>query len=166
MKPFDIKYQDIKLTVGGQHGFDQSINYKLNFDVPAKYLGTEANKLLASLTPADAAKIKNIPINAILTGNFKNPKIQTDTKEAVTSLATQLVQMQKDKLVTQGTNALSGLLNGIGNTPNTPKDTTKTATPPAGPVKEAIQTKANDILNGLFNKKKKEPATPPPAATP
>ena len=166
LKPFDIKYQDIKLTVGGQHGFDQSINYKLNFDVPAKYLGTEANKLLASLTPADAAKIKNIPINAILTGNFKNPKIQTDTKEAVTALATQLVQMQKDKLVTQGTNALSGLLNGIGNTPNTPKDTTKTATPPAAPVKEAIQTKANDILNGLFNKKKKEPATPPPATTP
>lgn len=167
LKPFDIKYQDIKLTVGGQHGFDQSINYKLNFDVPAKYLGTEANKLLASLTPADAAKIKDIPINATLTGNFKNPKIQTDTKEAVTNLATQLVKMQKDKLVTQGTNALGGLLNGLGNNPNTPKDTTKTATPPTTqPVKEAIQTKANDILNGLFNKKKKEPATPPPATTP
>ncbi len=167
LKPFDIKYQDIKLTVGGQHGFDQSINYKLNFDVPAKYLGTEANKLLASLTPADAAKIKNIPINANLTGNFKNPKIQTDTKQAVTALATQLVQMQKDKLVTQGTNALSGLLNGLGNNSNTPKDTTKTSTPPTTqPVKEAIQTKANDILNGLFNKKKKpEPATPP-ATTP
>ncbi len=167
LKPFDIKYQDIKLTVGGQHGFDQSINYKLNFDVPAKYLGTEANKLLASLTPADAAKIKNIPINAMLTGNFKNPKIHTDTKEAVTSLATQLVQMQKDKLVTQGTNALSGLLNGLGNNPNTPKDTTKTTTAPTTqPVKEAIQTKANDILKGLLNKKKKEPATPPPATTP
>lgn len=168
LKPFDIKYQDIKLTVGGQHGFDQSINYKLNFDVPAKYLGTEANKLLASLTPADAAKIKNIPINAILTGNFKNPKIQTDTKEAVTNLATQLVKMQKDKLVTQGTNALGGLLNGLGNNPNTPKDTTKTTTAPTtAPVKDAIQTKANDILNGLFNKKKKtEPATPPPATTP
>lgn len=167
LKPFEIKYQDIKLTVGGQHGFDQSINYKLNFDVPAKYLGTEANKLLASLTPADAAKIKNIPINANLTGNFKNPKIQTDTKQAVTALATQLVQMQKDKLVTQGTNALSGLLNGLGNNSNTPKDTTKTSTPPTTqPVKEAIQTKANDILNGLFNKKKKpEPATPP-ATTP
>lgn len=167
LKPFEIKYQDIKLTVGGQHGFDQSINYKLNFDVPAKYLGTEANKLLASLTPADAAKIKNIPINANLTGNFKNPKIQTDTKQAVTALATQLVQMQKDKLVTQGTNALSDLLNGLGNNSNTPKDTTKTSTPPTTqPVKEAIQTKANDILNGLFNKKKKpEPATPP-ATTP
>ena len=166
LKPFDIKYQDIKLTVGGQHGFDQSINYKLNFDVPAKYLGTEANKLLANLTPADAAKIKDIPINANLTGNFKNPKIQTDTKQAVTALATQLVQMQKDKLVTQGTNALGSLLGGIGGN-NTTKDTTKTATPPTTqPVKEAIQTKANDILNGLFNKKKNEPATPPPATTP
>ena len=167
VKPIDIKYQDIKMTVAGQHGFDQSINYNLNFDVPAKYLGTEANKLLASITPADAAKIKNIPINANLTGNFKNPKIKTDTKEAVSNLVTQLVKMQKDKLITQGTTALGGLLNGLGNNSNTPKDTTKTATaPPTQPVKEAIQTKANDLLNGLFNKKKKEPATPPPATTP
>ncbi len=167
LKPFDIKYQDIKLTVGGQHGFDQSINYNLNFDVPAKYLGTEANKLLASITPADAAKIKDIPINAVVTGNFKNPKIHTDTKEAVTNLVTQLVKMQKDKLITQGTNALGGLLNGLGNNNNTTKDTTKTTTAPTTqPVKEAIQTKANDILKGLFNKKKKEESAPPPATTP
>ncbi|HEY1194112.1 AsmA-like C-terminal region-containing protein, partial [Flavobacterium sp.] len=75
IKPFDIKYQDIKVTVGGTHGFDQTMNYNLKFDVPAKYLGTEANNLIAKLSPADAAKLDNIPINAVLTGNFSNPEI-------------------------------------------------------------------------------------------
>jgi hypothetical protein len=36
VKPFDIKYKDIKATIGGTHGFDQSMNYNLKFDVPAK----------------------------------------------------------------------------------------------------------------------------------
>jgi hypothetical protein len=35
-----------------------------------KYLGSEANALIAKLTPTDAAKFENIPINAILTGSF------------------------------------------------------------------------------------------------
>jgi hypothetical protein len=41
VKPFDIKYKDIKATIGGSHGFDQKMNYNLKFDVPAKYLGTD-----------------------------------------------------------------------------------------------------------------------------
>lgn len=147
VKPFDIKYQDIKINVGGQHGFDQSMNYNLKFDVPAKYLGTEANKLIAKLSPAEANKLENIPITAILTGNFKNPKVSTDIEQAVTKLATQLVKTQKDKLVTQGTNALGNLLGG------TKKDTTKTQT---NPTKEDVKTKVSEGIKGLFNKKKKE----------
>lgn len=147
VKPFDIKYQDIKINVGGQHGFDQSMNYNLKFDVPAKYLGTEANKLIAKLSPAEANKLENIPVTAILTGNFKNPKVSTDIEQAVTKLATQLVKTQKDKLVTQGTNALGNLLGG------TKKDTTKTQT---NPTKEDVKTKVSEGIKGLFNKKKKE----------
>src|SRR5690606_33945227 len=109
VKPFTLAYQDIKLNVGGQHGFDQSLQYNLSFDVPAKYLGTEANNLIAKLTPTEANQIKNIPIKANVTGNFKNPKITTDIKQAVTSLTNQLVQMQKEKLVNKGKDALTNL---------------------------------------------------------
>ncbi len=147
VKPFDIKYQDIKATIGGTHGFDQSMNYTLKFDVPAKYLGTEANALLAKLTPTDAAKLDNIPINAILSGNFTNPKITTDMKSAVTNLTSQVANQQKDKLVKKGTSALTDLINK--NTKSS--DTTKT-----GAQKEDIKTKATDLINGLFKKKKKE----------
>lgn len=145
VKPFDIKYQDIKVNVGGQHGFDQSMNYNIKFDVPAKYLGTEANNLIAKLTPAESAKLENIPVNAVLSGNFKSPKVSTDMKQAITNLTAQLVKQQKDKLIGKGTNALGNLLGG-----NKPKDSTKTK------QNEETVTKAKDLLNGLFGKKKKE----------
>ena len=152
VKPFDIKYQDIKATIGGAHGFDQSMNYNLTFDVPAKYLGSEANALIAKLTPADAAKLENIPINALLTGNFTNPKISTDIKSAVTKLTTQLVNQQKTRLVKQGTSALTDYINKN----KKPSDTTKTAAPTTQEKKvEEVKTKATELFNGLFNKKKK-----------
>jgi hypothetical protein len=147
IKPFDIKYQDIKINIGGQHGFDQSMLYNVKLNVPAKYLGTEANKLLAKLSAADAAKLESIPINVMLTGNFKNPKVTTDMQKAVGNLATQLMQQQKDKLVSEGTSALGNLINGGK------KDTTKTNT-----SKTDVKTQANDLINGLFGKKKKKEA--------
>jgi hypothetical protein len=147
VKPFDIKYQDIKATIGGSHGFDQLMNYNVKLDVPSKYLGTEINNLIGKLTPTDAKKFETIPINAILTGNFKNPNITTDVKQATTTLVTNLVKQQKDKLIQQGTSALGNIIQN-----NTkPKDTSKTATP-----KPDVKTQAKDLLNGLFNKKKKE----------
>ena len=156
VKPFDIKYKDIKATIGGSHGFDQSMNYNLKFDVPAKYLGTEANALIAKLSPADAAKLENIPINALMTGSFSSPKISTDMKGAVTNLTNQLVKQQKDKAIKQGSSALTDYLNK--NTKK-PTDTTKTATPA---TKEDVKAKAADLLNGLFNKKKKTEETKTP----
>jgi len=144
VKPFDIKYQDIKATIGGTHGFDQNMNYNVKFDVPAKYLGTEANAILSKLSPADAAKLDNIPINALLTGNFGSPKISTDIKSAASNLTNQLVKQQKEKLVKQGSSTLTDLINKN----KKPGDTTKTTTP-----KEDLKTKASDLLNGLFKKK-------------
>ena len=159
VKPFDIKYQDIKATIGGAHGFDQSMNYNIKFDVPAKYLGTEANALIAKLAPADAAKLQSIPINATLVGNFTNPKITTDINSAVTKLTTQLANQQKDRMVKQGTSALTDFINKN----KKPGDTTKTATPATPTTQEEVKAKATDLLNGLFNKKKKpaeEPVVP------
>jgi len=149
VKPFDIKYQDIKATIGGTHGFDQVMNYNIKLDVPAKYLGTEANSFLAKLSPADAAKLQNIPINGVITGNFSKPKVALDTKTAVSNLTTQVVNQQKEKLTQKGASALTDLLNK--NTKS--KDTTKTATDKAKNTEE-VKTKASELLNGLFKKKK------------
>ncbi|RKR09432.1 uncharacterized protein involved in outer membrane biogenesis [Flavobacterium sp. 90] len=149
VKPFDIKYQDIKITVGGTHGFDQTMNYNLKLDVPAKYLGSEANAFISKMSPADAAKLQNIPINAMITGNFSNPKISTDMKSAVTSLASQVANQQKEKLTQKGTSALNDLINK-----NTKaKDTTKAAATEKEQKTQEVTKKASDLINGLFKKK-------------
>lgn len=150
LKPIDIKYQDITVNVGGTHGFDQSMNYNLKFDIPVKYLGKDVTNLIAKLTPADQQKITSIPVNGLMSGNFSQPKFNTDLKQASTNLTTQLVKMQKDKLVNQGTSALGNLIGGTK--PNTATDTTKTTTTP----KEDIKTKATGAIKDLFGGKKKK----------
>jgi hypothetical protein len=156
VRPFNINYKDIKATVGGTHGFDQTMNYNIKFDVPAKYLGTEANELIAKLSASDASKMESIPVNATLTGNFSNPKISTDIKTAVTNLTNQLIEQQKERLVKQGTSALTDLINKN----KKPGDTTKTVVPVTKEevqtkAKEEVKAKAEDLIKGLFNKKKK-----------
>lgn len=160
IKPINLKYQDVPITLSGQHGFDQSMAYNVSFEVPAKYLGTEVNNLLAS-TKTDGSKI-TVPVNAVVTGSFQNPKISTDLTQSVKSLTNQLIQQQKDKYIDKGKEALGNLLGGNRNNNNTnggntPADTTKAQTPATKEeVKEQVKEKATDALKGLFNKKKKE----------
>lgn len=155
INPFTLKYQDINIEVSGAHGFDQSMAYNLKFDVPVKYLGNEVNNLLTKLTPADAAKIQNFPINANLTGSFANPKVSTDLQKATTHVVTQLVDMQKGKLINQATEALGNLIPG-----KTKVDTTKTksvdslkTTTPIKTIEKAKDSLVQNALKNLFKKK-------------
>lgn len=154
LKPMNLKYEDINMTIGGTHGFDQSMNYDVKFDVPAKYLGTEVTSLIAKLTPADQQKIESVPVTANLTGSFNSPSVKTDLKTATTSLVTQLVKMQKDKLLNQGTGALGNLLGGnkdnATSNATATTDTTKTETP-----KDQIKDGVKGAIKDLFGKKKK-----------
>jgi hypothetical protein len=160
IKPIKLKYQDLPITLSGTHGFDQTMAYNVSFDVPAKYLGTEVNKLIASLK-TDADKI-SVPVNAVITGSFQNPKISTDLAKSVTSLTNQLIQQQKDKYIDKGKDMLGNILSGNKNnsgttpgTPSTPADTTKAAPPKTQEeVKEDIKKKAGSALKDLLNKNK------------
>jgi uncharacterized protein YhdP len=139
VKPFTLHYQDIGVTIAGKHGFDQNMNYALNFDVPAKYVAKELNGILGKTSAAELAKLENIPLLATVTGTFKAPKIKADTRSMLVNLTGQLAKTQKDKLVNQGLNALQGLL---GNK----KDSTKTNNT------KDLKEKAGKLLNGLFGK--------------
>lgn len=155
IKPFTLKYQDIAMEIGGTHGFDQNIDYNIKFNIPAKYLGSEVNNLLLKLTPADAAKIETVPVNAVLTGSFGSPKITTDIKQATTNLASQLARGQKEKLINQGANLLENLVTGnkkLTEDKEAAQDSTKTATPqkPIDKVKDSLK----NTLKDLFKKKK------------
>ncbi len=141
VKPFNLKYKDIGVKVGGSHGFDKTMNYNVTLDVPAKYLGSEAEALLSKLS----AKDQNItvPVTANLKGSMTKPSITTDLSSSVTKLTQSLVKKQKDKLIN---NALGSLL-GSKKKDSTSSKSNKT---------EKTVKKVTDVLGGLFSKKKKK----------
>ncbi|GGB81829.1 hypothetical protein GCM10007424_22400 [Flavobacterium suaedae] len=157
IKPIDLNYKDVGITVGGQHGFDQTMNYTVTFDVPAKYLGKEVNNLIASLNDTDASKI-TVPVNAVITGSFDNPKVSTDIKSSVTSLTQQLIQQQKDKLINQGKDKLKDKLNDIlgGGKKEEENNNTDNNQSTDDKKEEKPEDKVKDAIKDLFGKKKKE----------
>ncbi len=172
VNPFDINYKDIKMTVGGSHTFSNIMNYQVVLDVPAKYLGSEINNLINKINDAAVNNI-TIPVTATISGNSLKPQVKTDLTSGVKNLTTQLIEIEKQKLINKGKDKLTDVvgdilggnkpkdsttnnnggikdvLGGIINGNNTPKDTTKTDTiKPKDPVKDAIK--------GLFGKKNKK----------
>ncbi len=141
VKPFNLKYKDVAINVGGSHGFDNSMNYNITFDVPVKYLGTSVTNAIAKLTPKDAAEVKSIPVNATLTGSFSSPNFSSNIKSATENLVKSLVEKQKQSLINQGKDKLKDLLSGSDK-----KDSTATT--------DKTKDKIKNVLGGLFNKKK------------
>jgi hypothetical protein len=141
VKPFSINYKDIGIQIGGKHGFDNSMNYDITFDVPVKYLGSAVTTALAKLTPKDAAAIKSIPINATLKGSFSTPNFSSNIKNATTDLMKNILEKQKQSLLNKGKDELKDFLFG-----GTKKGSTKT--------KNKTEDKIKNVLGGLFGKKK------------
>lgn len=172
VNPFDIKYKDIKMTVGGSHTFSNTMNYQVVLDVPAKYLGTEVNNLINKINDAAVNDIK-IPVTATISGNTLKPQVTTDLTSGVKNLTSQLIEIEKQKLINKGKDKLTDVVGNIlgGNKPkdststqsnggvkdvlgnilngnNTPKDTTKT-------TNDKPKDQVKDAIKGLFGKKDK-----------
>jgi len=151
VKPFQIKYQDIAINVSGTHGFDKKMNYKATFNVPAKYFGSQASDLLANLSGSDAKNL-TVPVTALIGGTFDNPSVNTDMQSAISNLATQIANNQKQKLINQGTGALGNLLGGNKSVNDSIK---KDSTTTKKPVEEA----AKSLINNIFGNRKKKKDT-------
>jgi len=154
VKPFNFDIKGVKINVAGTHSLDKSIDYKLDLDIPAKYLGAEVTKLLQKLDPKESSEMRvDLPVG--LTGTFTNPKISLDTEKAVTELTQKLVAKQKDELVNKGTDILEGLLDGV-----IKKDSTKTNNQQQNNqqnTQQPAKDKVKDILEGFLGGKKKKP---------
>lgn len=145
VKPIPVTYNDIKMVIGGNHSFDNTMNYDITFDVPVKYLGSEVTSLIAKLSPKDAADVKTVPVKANLTGSFGSPNFSTNLKDATSNLMKDLVEKQKQSLINQGKNKLTDLL-GLN---KNKKDSTNTK-------KDDVNDKVKSVLGNLFGKKKKD----------
>ena len=171
VKPFTIKWNNSTINVAGTHGFDQTMDYKLTFNVPAKMLGSDASALLAKLTATEQQKLGDIPVNVNMGGNFAKPQVSTDMKQVVANLGLQIAKAQAnqltdkvmDKVTNEVTNKITEKIGGeamnkatdalgklIGGGKTTPADSTKTQQQtPKDQAKKAV----NNLLDGLFKKK-------------
>ena len=161
VKPFKINYQDIDMVVSGSHGFDKTLAYSAVLEVPAKYLGSEVNRLIGKINDNEVNNL-TIPVTANISGTFTNPKVQTDLTSGVSNLTKQLIEIEKQKLIGQGKDKVKDLLGGLmGGNSNPNKTTDSTAikidstTTKTEPVKESVK----NILGGLLNNRKKKADT-------
>lgn len=168
VKPFNLTYKDIGIVVSGAHGFDKTMTYDAVFNVPAKYLGSEVNRLIGKINDNEVNKI-SIPVTANISGTFTSPKVSTDLTSGVANLSKQLIEIEKQKLIGKGTDKIKDLLGNVlgGNTnqnpaPATSNDSTKTnsQTPP---IKQDSVGKGNEVikntLKDIFNSRKKKKDT-------
>ncbi|MCB0381772.1 MAG: AsmA family protein [Psychroserpens sp.] len=157
VKPFNLKYKDIGIQVSGSHSFDKTLDYNAVFNVPAKYLGSDVNRLIGKINDPETNKI-TIPVTANITGNYTNPNVKTDLSSGVTNLTQQLIEIEKQKLINKGKDEVKGLLGGLlgGNTTDTKKDTTITktdSTTTKDPIKEGVKGILGNLLKGKTKEK-------------
>jgi len=164
VKPFHIKYQDIDIEVAGSHKFDKTMSYNAVFNVPAKYLGSEVNRLIGKI---DEASINNlsIPVTANITGTYLKPSVKTDLTSGVSKLTNQLIEIEKQKLMNQGKKEVNNLLGDLlgGNSNPTEKKSTETKTTTSDTTKtvteSTVQKEIKNVLGGLLGGKKKKKDT-------
>lgn len=137
--PFDVNYKDIKMTIGGAHTFSNIMNYQVQLNVPAKYLGTDVNALINKINDPAVNDI-SIPVTASITGNTLKPDVKTDLTSGVKSLTNQLIEIQKQKIINQGKDKLQDVVGDILGGNNTTKDSTN--------IKNNT---VKDVLGGILN---------------
>ena len=163
VKPFDVNYEDITMRISGGHNFNNTLNYSAIIDVPAKYLGSDVNRLIGKIDSDDVNNIA-IPVTANIGGSYTKPSVKTDLINSTKTLVTKLVEIQKQKLINNGKNKVTDLLSDV----ITPKkgDTNKTSSVIKDIIKGSgennkantttpVEKKVKDVLGGLFGKKKK-----------
>ena len=167
IQPFDFKIKDVLVQISGSHGFDMNMNYKLNLDVPAKYLGDQIGSTLSQLSGSSLQNTKvEIPVG--LSGTFQSPQINLNMQQAISTLTQKIVEEQKNNLKDKGKDALNDLINKqLGKNNQNQQATDSTATTPqqqkADSTKATQEKKLEDaaksILGGLLNKNKKKKDT-------
>ncbi len=139
--PFQLKYEDIIISVDGSHSFDKTMSYKAVFNVPAKYLGNEVNNLISKIDD-EAVKNITIPVTATIGGTYTSPNVSTDLTSGISNLTKQLIEIEKQKLINKGKDQIKDVLGGVLGGKTNPKDTTETN--PKDPVKDVL----DDIIGG------------------
>ena len=96
VNPFNINMSGIKTAIEGSTGFDQTISYQVNMDVPRAKLGAKANEIVegllgkVKLPGADLKLPAIIPVNFEIGGTVTNPTIKNNLKLKASNIVTDI----------------------------------------------------------------------------
>ena len=88
VKPFEVKLWDYEAKVQGNAGFDGSINYLINMQIPAGSFGAQANSLLSTITGTETDENTVVPLALNLSGTYNSPKVSLAGGNSIESLLT------------------------------------------------------------------------------
>ncbi len=103
VQPFEIEQHGIKMIVSGSNGFDLSIDYTLQMEVPRELLGP-ANTLVNGLLSKAAEKGVNVNVNKTvgvkvrMTGLVNDPKVDVSLASMTDGAGDDLKQQALDEL--------------------------------------------------------------------
>lgn len=143
VQPFQLKYQDIAIDVSGSHGFDKTMGYSAVFNVPAKYLGSDVNRLIGKIDDQQANNL-TIPVTANIGGTITSPTVKTDLTSGISNLTNQLIEIEKQKLLNQGKDKVQDLLGNLISGNKSKSDSLKTEQ----------NNMVKDVLGGLMGSSK------------
>ncbi|WP_373495653.1 AsmA-like C-terminal region-containing protein [Aquiflexum sp.] len=107
VRPFDVRLWDYQANIQGSTGFDGSINYLINMQVPAGKFGSQANTLLATISGAEMNESTLIPVAINLGGTYNSPKIGLAGGNSIENLLTTAIKSrvsgEKENLQEQAT---------------------------------------------------------------
>jgi AsmA-like C-terminal region len=106
VKPFDIKFDDYKITASGRHGLTGSMDYALVLDIPAGKSGEAFSNIFQNWTGKPLQGTDRVKFDLALGGNLKNPifgfkgsSTANSIKDAITSEAKAQVDAVKAKAI-------------------------------------------------------------------
>ncbi len=104
VKPFDIKAGNSNVNIAGSSGFDQTLDFKMIFEILRSDFGDAANSVLTGLLSKANIKGANftagnkVKVEVLVTGTSSKPIIKTGLKDAAKGAIDDLKDKAKEEL--------------------------------------------------------------------
>jgi hypothetical protein len=166
VKPFDIKFEDYKITASGRHGLTGSMDYNLLLDVPSGKIGEAFGSVFQKWTGKNLQGSDRVKFDLQLSGNLKNPVFGfkgSSTANSLKDVAKATLQSQieegKNKVLEKLNIKKDALPSQIildkdameAKAKATADSIKKVATDKA---KKMLEDQKKSVINGLFNRLK------------
>ena len=106
VKPFDIKFDDYKITASGRHGLTGSMDYALVLDVPAGKTGEAFSNIFQKWTGKSLQGSDRVKFDLALGGNIKNPIFGFKGSSTANSIKDAVISEAKSQIDAAKTKAL------------------------------------------------------------